>query len=191
MNTPSLNIARTLSHSRANGPGERFVVWVQGCPLHCPGCWNPDTWSTKPNHQITPTDLANQIRHTPGIEGITFTGGEPFEQADLLAEAIERLHDTGLSLMIFTGYELNELTAPAQQRLLDHCDIVVAGRYQKDKRSLTDTWRGSTNQTIHFLSDRYPHIPHEPVACEVSIDANGRLSFTGFPPDELRNFNHQ
>lgn len=186
MNISTLNIANILTHSRANGPGERFVTWVQGCPLRCPGCWNPDTWSTKPRQVITSDALAAQIRRTTGIEGITFTGGEPFEQAEQLANVVELLNDTKLSVMIFTGYELHELTHPAQQRLLAQCDIVVAGRYRKEQRTLTEAWRGSSNQTVHFLSDRFSHIPPETVACEVSIDAHGRLSFTGFPPDELR-----
>ena len=71
-----LNLARTLPRSAANGPGERFVLWVQGCPLACPGCWNPDTWAFERRDLRSVEDLAAVILATEGIEGVTFTGGE-------------------------------------------------------------------------------------------------------------------
>ncbi|MCA9706513.1 MAG: radical SAM protein [Myxococcales bacterium] len=80
-----LNLARTLPKSAANGPGERFVVWVQGCPLACPGCWNPDTWSFAPRRVVEVAAMAEEILAVSGIEGVTFTGGEPFMQAHALA----------------------------------------------------------------------------------------------------------
>src|SRR6476646_9130931 len=104
-----VNVARTLPRSAANGPGERFVVWVQGCPRACPGCWNPDTWAFERRDLREVDDLIAEVLSTDGIEGVTFTGGEPFAQARALAEIARAVRATGLSVFVFTGYELDEL----------------------------------------------------------------------------------
>jgi anaerobic ribonucleoside-triphosphate reductase activating protein len=180
-----VNVARILPRSVANGPGERFVVWVQGCTLRCSGCWNPDTWSTRPRRLFSVDALADEIIGTAGIEGVTLTGGEPFEQAAALADLAVRVQGVGLSVMVFTGYELDELAHPEQQRLLALCDVIVAGRYVRAQRTLDTPWRGSSNQSLHFLSERYSQIPKDVAVCEIHLDANGPVVLTGFPPDEL------
>lgn len=181
-----LNIARTLARSRVNGPGERFVAWAQGCTLRCPGCWNPDTWSIRHRRIIAAEVLADEIRQTPSIEGVTFTGGEPFQQAAAFADVAEAVRMAGLSVMAFTGYELHELDAPAQRRLLASCDIVVSGRYLKAERVQNDGWRGSSNQIIHFLSDRYRlEDQKRQEVCEFHLNDEGGLVLTGFPADGL------
>ncbi|MGP3927937.1 4Fe-4S single cluster domain-containing protein [Streptomyces sp. 8N616] len=181
-----LNIARTIPRSAVNGPGERFVVWVQGCSLHCPGCWNPDTWSHRPRTEVPVHDLAETILATEGIEGITLTGGEPFEQAAQLAILASRVRAAGLSVMAFTGFELNELDSPARKELLALCDILVAGRFRRADRSLNLVWRGSSNQTVHFLTERYSlaSMPGK-TACEIHIGADGSVTVTGFPSSEV------
>ena len=146
-----INVARTLPRSAANGPGERFVIWVQGCSLRCPGCWNPDTWSTKPRNRVSSSVLVKDILETPGIEGVTLTGGEPFEQARELLAVVAQVRLVGLSVMVFTGFELHELTSPHQRTLLRMCDVVVTGRYEQEHRVEGLGWRGSSNQTVHFL----------------------------------------
>jgi len=181
-----LNVAQMIPHSAVNGPGERFVLWVQGCSLHCPGCWNPATWSSRPNQMIAPLDLAEVIVSTPRIEGLTLTGGEPFEQAAELAPLAARVRGHGRSVMVFTGYELGELVTDAHQALMVSCDILVTGRYRRAERSLGLAWRGSANQRIHFLTDRYgPASMPATSECEVHIAADGRLTLTGFPPPAL------
>ena len=97
-----LNVARTLRRNAANGPGDRFVVWVQGCPLACPGCWNPDTWSFERRVVRDVGDLAAEILSVEDIEGVTFTGGEPFAQARALAELAHRVRLHRLSVFVFT-----------------------------------------------------------------------------------------
>jgi anaerobic ribonucleoside-triphosphate reductase activating protein len=181
-----LNIAHTIAHSAVNGPGERFVLWVQGCSLRCRGCWNPDTWRAEPKTLCHPLDLAEIIVATPGIEGVTLTGGEPFEQAAQLEPLASRVRAAGLSVMIFTGYELDELGTEDRRALLASADIVVAGRYRHDRRSFDLPWRGSTNQTVHFRTDRYrPAALPESSACEVHIAEDGSLTYTGFPHQDL------
>ena len=182
-----LNLARTLPRSAANGPGERFVVWTQGCPLACPGCWNRDTWSFAEKYACDVVDLVEQIRETTGIEGVTFTGGEPFAQASALAEVAYAVRRIGLSVFVFSGYNVHELHAQEHQVLLNYVDVLVAGRYAQDQRVLGRPWRGSKNQHVHFLTDRYgPSDMEEAPDVEVHIGANGALTLTGFPPDELR-----
>ena len=178
-----LNIARTLHRSAANGPGERFVVWVQGCPLACPGCWNPDTWSFGRRVVRDVDELATEILSVEDIEGVTFTGGEPFAQARALAELARRVRHRGLSVFVFTGYDLAELTSDAAKQLLAVTDVLVAGRYARDQRTIASPWLGSANQRIHFLSDHYRPTDMT-AAVEVRIDRDGALTLTGFPDDE-------
>ena len=180
-----LNLAHLLPRSAANGPGERFVVWVQGCSLRCPGCWNRDTWSSEPRLQMSVDDLVAEILGTPGIEGVTLTGGEPFEQAPGLASMCRRLRSGGLSVMAFTGYRLPELIAPDQLELLNLCDIVVAGRYVRTRRVVDQRWRGSANQSVHYLTNHYTPSTAPDTICEVHLAPDGGMHITGFPPDAL------
>ena len=181
-----LNLARTLPRSAANGPGERFVLWVQGCPLACPGCWNPDTWAFKRRDLRSVEDLAAIILATEGIEGVTFTGGEPFAQARALTALAARVRFAGLSVFVFTGYDLDELTHPEHLALLAVSDVVVAGRYVEAERETGLAWRGSANQRVHFVSDRYsPADINEVAEVEFYINNDGTITVTGFPAAEL------
>ncbi len=177
-----LNVARTLERSAANGPGERFVLWVQGCPIGCPGCWNPDTWSFAPRTLRDTRDLADEILVTRGIEGVTFSGGEPFSQASALADLARRVRSAGLSVFVFTGYELRELRSPAHQLLLGLSDVVVSGRYVERERRASLGWRGSANQQVHFLTKRYgPNDRRRSPEFEIHLDSAGNGVVTGFP----------
>lgn len=180
-----INVAHVIPRSAANGPGERFVVWVQGCSLRCSGCWNPDTWDSGARRLVEVDDLLDQVMGTPGIEGVTLTGGEPFEQAESLGVLSARLRSQGLSVMIFTGYRLRELVTSAQQALLGECDIVVAGRYLRTRRVLGEPWRGSANQVVHYLTSRYSASTAPDTVCEVHLAPDGEVRVTGFPPDAL------
>lgn len=181
-----LNIAHTLPRSAANGPGERFVIWVQGCPLACPGCWNPDTWPFVRRETQSVDELTTAILATPGIEGVTLTGGEPFAQAKALAELARRIRTAGLSVFVFTGYEQEELVRPDHRELLQNTDVLVTGRFVQALATTSLPWRGSANQQVHFLTSRYNLLDAEAaVASEVLIAPDGTLTFTGFPSDEL------
>ena len=188
-----IRIARTLARSAVNGPGERHVIWVQGCPLRCPGCWNADTWPASGGHLVTTEQLweglQDATRETPEIEGVTLSGGEPFAQAEALLPLVKHIRAAGLSVMAFSGFEWAELTrVPVRRALLARCDVVVSGRYMATKRSLHLPWRGSSNQRIHFLSGRYGRndIPLEN-GCEWHLDGGGAV-LTGFPGDDVLSF---
>jgi anaerobic ribonucleoside-triphosphate reductase activating protein len=186
MSGPRLNVARWVARSAVNGPGERFVLWLQGCGLACPGCWNPETWSFAPRHLMDMEEAAALILGTPGIEGVTFSGGEPFAQAPALVPLARRIRAAGLSLMVFTGHELEELRGTAARALLSEVDVLVTGRFVLAERDLTLAWRGSRNQRIHFLSRRYGDADALPGnQCELLLDEAGSAALTGFPPDEF------
>lgn len=181
-----LNVARVVPRSAANGPGDRFVVWVQGCSLACRGCWNPDTWAFERKDLYDLDDLAARILATEGIEGVTFTGGEPFAQSRALTGLAERIRSTGLSVFVFTGYDLDELTRPEHGTLLAVTDVLVAGRYVEAERTTRLPWRGSANQRVHFLSSRYGCSDLKDVPeMEFHLGTNGAMTVTGFPGEDV------
>lgn len=181
-----LNLARTLARSAANGPGERYVLWVQGCTLACPGCWNPDTWPRVRRDERALDEVEREILSVSDIEGVTFTGGEPFLQAPALAALASRMRVHGLSVVVFTGYDLEELRSAAARSLLAVTDVLITGRYIAAQRTIDLPLRGSANQHLHLLTDRYTMSGRmAPPACEVHIGSDGGLTWTGFPPAEL------
>lgn len=180
-----LNLARCLERSEANGPGERFVLWVQGCPLACPGCWNPDTWDFVKREQWDVDDLVKRISAVPKLEGVTFTGGEPFAQARPLTLLAQQLRRQNLSVVIFTGYEWSELQSSTATALLAEADVVIAGRYIAAQRRLDLPLRSSSNQSLHFLTDRYT-LKDLIQITEIQINTDGNMVLTGFPEDDWR-----
>jgi anaerobic ribonucleoside-triphosphate reductase activating protein len=161
LHEPLLQVATLVPTTEAEGPGKRFALWFQGCPLRCPGCCNPEFLpfqggQSRPLGEIL--RLLDESREESGIEGITLLGGEPFAHAEgaaALAEAAQHRH---LSVMVFTGYTLEQLQADSQPgiaKLLAHIDILVDGPYLRELPDSSRRWIGSTNQRIHFLSSRY------------------------------------
>jgi anaerobic ribonucleoside-triphosphate reductase activating protein len=187
-----LRIAQTVPDTEAEGPGRRFALWVQGCSLRCPGCCNPEMFAPdKGGSFIEARALAEQILATPGLEGISVLGGEPFEQAEALAELCALVKAGGLSVMVYTGYTRAELSQRASAAgLLAHVDLLVDGRYEQDKPEKSRRWIGSSNQVMHFLSPRYaPDDPRfsTPNTVELRL-VNGQLLINGWPQaaDALR-----
>jgi len=131
-------------------------------------------------------DIMALVDSAMPIGGITFSGGEPFVQAAALVDLALAARNRGLSLMAFTGFELDELTSSDQQRLLALLDIVVTGRFVAPLKRSDLLWRGSSNQTVRFLTSRYqPSDFGEVAAVEVSLDGHGGACVTGFPSPSL------
>jgi anaerobic ribonucleoside-triphosphate reductase activating protein len=173
--------------SRANGPGSRFVVWLQGCSLGCAGCFNPTTHDAGAGDEAYVEVLLAQMAATPGIEGLTLSGGEPFQQPAAAAALLQGAHELGLSTLVFSGYTLEELRAmPAAAAGLAHVDVLVDGRYVSTDR-LAEGLRGSANQRIQLLTPRYTReqVEATPVA-EIRIDPTGGVVLTGVNPLKLR-----
>lgn len=188
MNTQFLNVSEILPESYANGPGCRTVIWVQGCSLACPGCFNPQTHSSVGGASLSVAELMREIAASSGrVEGITLTGGEPLQQQAPLFELLRRIkNETRLSVVVFTGYswdETRELTKASN--LLQYVDVLIAGRYIRTRHIATGLI-GSSNKTIHFLTDRYNvsdfiDVPH----AEVFIGSTGEIMVTGIDPPRL------
>jgi len=156
----TLNIAATCAATEALGPGRRAVAWVQGCPFHCAGCIAPEWIPDHPAELMTPRALAGRLLADPAVVGLTFSGGEPMQQAAGLAETIVLARrERDLTLICFTGYRLERLRirppGDGVARLLAEVDVLVDGLYVHDlddDRGL----RGSKNQRVHHLTDRLP-----------------------------------
>ena len=180
----NLSLAAFLPRSQVNGPGCRSVVWVQGCPFRCEGCFNPD-FQTFTGGTPTPVDeLADRILSDPETQGVTFSGGEPFVHAAPLAELAERVKSGGKGVMIFTGYSRKALEASKckdQQRLLDAADLLVAGLYRQDLAQ-NHPLLSSRNQELVFLTERYRGVDSGPARrqAEIHINSDGTVAVTGF-----------
>jgi len=110
------------------GPGQRFVIWVQGCTLGCKGCWNQQFWGTEDGYEKTIEQLIEDIQSTPGTEGITLLGGEPLQQAVGVLNLIQKCRELEYSIFLYTGYEPREFD-DVMQNCFESSDIVVTGRY--------------------------------------------------------------
>jgi anaerobic ribonucleoside-triphosphate reductase activating protein len=155
-----LNVAAWEPRSVANGPGPRFVLWVQGCPFRCQGCFNQDFLEFRPAREHSVEELAGMILSHSGLEGVTYSGGEPMSQARGLYSLSRILREAGLSVFSYSGYTLAELerrSDPWIRRFLGTIDILVDGRFEQERRANL-VWRGSSNQRVHFLTDRYRHL---------------------------------
>lgn len=158
----TLRVALEVPETRAEGPGARYAIWVQGCTLRCPGCCNPEMFADRGGTLVEVDELVERIATAPGIEGVTMLGGEPMQQAASVARLLEQVRERGLSTMVFTGYtreELDEVEHAAD--VLRQLDLLVDGRYDAKQPDETRRWIGSTNQRMHFLSDRYD--PDDPM----------------------------
>lgn len=147
----TLRIAGIIRESIVDGPGIRFAVFGQGCPHNCQGCHNPDSHDFEGGYDCAIDKILEEIDKNPLLKGVTFSGGEPFCQAEEFAELGEKIRERGLSVVTFTGYtyeELLDLSNESINRLLEVTDLLIDGRYEADKRNLTLKFRGSSNQRI-------------------------------------------
>jgi anaerobic ribonucleoside-triphosphate reductase activating protein len=171
--------------SRANGPGARFVVWLQGCTLGCAGCFNPTTHDPRGGSSYGIDEIAAQI---PGdVEGLTLSGGEPLQQAEAAAQLLDAARSRGLSTLAFSGYSIDEIRAlPGGVAVLDRLDVLIDGRYVAGERLATGL-RGSANQRIQLLTSRYSlaDVEATPVA-EIRISKSGDVVLTGVNPLKLK-----
>lgn len=157
----ALRIAQIVPCTEAEGPGRRFALWFQGCPLRCPGCCNPEMLPFTGGTAMALNEVVAQIddaTHEHDIEGVTLLGGEPLAHATAAAALARAARRRGLTVMVFSGYTLEQarqLPDPAIAELLAHTDILVDGPYLRDQPETRRRWIGSANQCTHFLSDRY------------------------------------
>lgn len=150
-----VRIAGVTDESVTDGPGLRLTLFFQGCPHACPGCHNPQTWSFSGGQEFDVDVLISTLYITPLLSGVTFSGGEPFAQAEAAARIAAFVKSRSLNLWVYTGYVweklLTDIEKPGYRELIDFADIIVDGPYKKELRSLTLPYRGSTNQRIIWV----------------------------------------
>jgi anaerobic ribonucleoside-triphosphate reductase activating protein len=186
-----VRVLRFLPATVAEGPGRRTALWVQGCSIRCPGCFNPHSWPAAGGELIPWPELAGRVRAAaaaaPPIEGLTLLGGEPFDQAGPLASLAESVRAEGLSVMTFTGHTLEDLERagrPDWDRLVAATDLLVDGPYRSDRPERRRPWVGSENQRFWFLTERYAHLAGDlealPNRLEIRISPSGEVAVNGF-----------
>jgi anaerobic ribonucleoside-triphosphate reductase activating protein len=163
------------------------VLWVQGCSRHCPGCFNPLTHSREGGFELPAADIMRQIPYKK-IEGITVSGGEPFEQPEELLTLLDLTKAAGLNRLVYTGFTYEELFDKRDAtigRILSLTDILIDGAYEEG-RPAHAPWAGSVNQRVLELKDGkirgFYHFREEeqkPEEAEILIDKEGCLLVTG------------
>lgn len=176
-----INIHAVIPGSRVNGPGKRMVVFFQGCSRGCVGCFNPDTHTFEERSLYTASGIFESFAPS-GIEGLTVSGGEPFMQVSGLLELLQESSKRGLSSMVYTGFTIEELLNRAEaKRCLEYIDVLIDGPYREEMAEHTLLARGSTNQRLHFLTERYALSDlYMPGKVEVTIGKDGVITETGF-----------
>ena len=182
---PVLRVYAFLPASYANGPGRRAVLWLQGCSLGCPGCFNPETHPLDRGERVPVAEIVARIAALgDSIQGVTLSGGEPLQQLPALLALLRRLRaETSLSTILSTGYRWEEVQAmPGAGALLACVDVLLAGRYDRAQRLARDL-RGSANKTVHWLTGRYgpADLAAAPPA-ELILTAGGGLVASGIDP---------
>jgi len=165
-NNTVIRVYGIKEESVVDGPGIRFVLFAQGCPIKCPGCHNPEAQDPRGGAEMQVAEVLEILEKKRGIHGVTFTGGEPFLQAYPLWLLGREIRSRGLDLIVFTGYtweSLLEESKPGHHHtfnLLESASVLVDGPYIEEKRDLSLPYRGSSNQRIidvaASLKEGYP-----------------------------------
>ena len=145
-----LDLSGIVSDSIVDGPGIRTTIFSQGCPHHCPGCHNPETWAFGCGTQIPVEAVVEIVQSNPLCRGVTFSGGEPFAQAAAFAKLAALLKEKGYEVASYSGYTFEELLngSEEQKKLLQSIDVLIDGRFVLAQKSLEIAFRGSRNQRI-------------------------------------------
>ncbi|GIE35201.1 radical activating enzyme [Actinoplanes italicus] len=184
MTGPVLRVSRSHFPVTALGPGTRLGIWLQGCPLACPGCMSLDTWDPAGGHAVPVDELAARWRDAArrGATGLTVSGGEPLTQPEPLVALLDAVHrsrgETPIEpdILMFTGYSPEELD-DRQREAASYADVLITGRYEA-ARPTRLAWRGSANQRMVVQSDlgrrRYaPYLDLEPERPALQVMADG------------------
>jgi len=176
-----LNIYNIETSNHVNGNGNRYVLWMQGCDLGCIGCWNQQTWSFEDKILKSVDEIFEEIVNIQDtLDGVTFSGGEPFLQASELSLLAKKLKEhTKLSIQIFSGFEYTELLKDEDKSLLQYTDVLVAGRFDEEKEN--------NNQKVYILNDSSELWNFNNNDVEIEIDDNLNIKITGYPTNRLIN----
>jgi len=148
-----MRVAGIIQDSIVDGPGLRCAIYVQGCGFRCEGCHNPGTWDENGGFEMRLDDIISDMRSNPLTDGLTLTGGEPFDQAAGCITLAAAARSQGLNVWVYSGSTFEELLEktkndPETDRLLRLSDVLVDGRFILSKRTLSRKWYGSENQRV-------------------------------------------
>lgn len=186
-NRTKVRIAWIEKNSYTNGPGPHFVVWFQGCSIHCPHCFNPHTHDPSAGKLLEVSAIVDKIIKVYKkceVKGVTITGGEPFDQPLALLELTSRVKSsTDLGIILLSGYSSETLfKASLSQEIISYTDLLIAGPFifeQTIKRGL----RGSSNKTYHFITDYYKKEDFNAIpALEIAFNEEGDVILSGIDP---------
>lgn len=146
-----------VRESIVDGPGLRYVIFVQGCPHKCKGCHNPESHDPDGGFLSSTTKIWEHLIKNPSIKGVTFSGGEPFCQPEPLAEIGRCARERGLDVMTYSGYTYSQLLKMAERdkgvhKLLSVTNYLVDGPFVEAERDLSLSFRGSKNQNIYDIT---------------------------------------
>ena len=188
MKPDKLRIFERRSPVKVLGPYARAVIWVQGCDFGCKGCIVPESWDRDAAEEVDISELVAWVLNQPNIEGVTLSGGEPMLQAEALSILIDELREAkDLGVVCYTGYRLEHLKKLgdiSQNNLLKKIDLLIDGVYSEN---LQDDllWRGSNNQSLLLLSDRYREFlqsqSDRSAGLEFFLNGTGEVGFSGVP----------
>lgn len=157
-----IKVAGVLSNSLANGPGLRYVLFVQGCSHHCNGCQNKHTWNPDKGKDMSIEEIVKDVESNPFIDGVTISGGEPFDQSEEVFKLVKALKDKNYHVIAYTGYTYSELMGRAilrseemqwPSRIIKNIDILVDGKFEEDNLDVSERYCGSKNQRILHLKN--------------------------------------
>ncbi len=148
-----IRLAGIADNSLVNGPGLRKVFFSQGCSHHCHNCFNPTTWTFNAGKYVDMDELIATVKNETFLDGVTFSGGDPFQQPEAFAYLGKQLHAAKINIWIYTGYTWEQLLDLAKKdvnvkTMIENCDVIVDGRYMEEYMDDHLKYRGSANQRI-------------------------------------------
>lgn len=144
-----LRLFGIVNDSIVDGPGLRYAIFVQGCTHKCIGCHNPQSHDINGGYLMDINDILFEIDQNPLLDGITLSGGEPMLHIEPLIKLCKEVKKRNLNIIIYSGFTYEEIIADSQKiELLKLCDMLVDGKFDINRKSLSLLYRGSSNQRL-------------------------------------------
>ena len=182
-----IRIHKILKNTKVEGPKTRYCIWFQGCSRHCNGCWAKATWDFNAGIEYDVNEILTDILNTKNIDGVTFLGGEPFEQPEALEFLCKNIKNAGLSVICFSGNTINNLKTKFPT-ILENIDLLIDGEFKEEEKDYSRPWVGSKNQNYHFLSNKFDKsiLKEYKNKIELNIQKDGMIFINGMGDfDEL------
>ena len=144
-----LRLFGCVNDSIVDGPGLRYTIFVQGCHHNCLGCHNPESHDINGGYVKEIAEILKEIDENPLLDGITLSGGEPMLQVETLIELSKEIKKRNLNIILYSGYTYEQIIDDVNKKsLLELCDMLIDGKFELEKRSLSLLYRGSSNQRL-------------------------------------------